>query len=160
MGYFSLHQAPSWFLGTYKRSTSAFGWCCPCIVSSFLVFRSIIIIIIIKTRTWSLSVLVCVRLLAYTQNKELMWSPALLQSEVAQNVLCYLGVMMCPQSKTEDGFETQFGVNHLGHFLFTCLLLPRIIRSAPARIVTVSSIAQECKSWRLSVSFCNVRSQN
>jgi NAD(P)-dependent dehydrogenase (short-subunit alcohol dehydrogenase family) len=55
------------------------------------------------------------------------------------------GVMTCPEGKTEDGFETQFGVNHLGHFLFTCLLLPRIISSAPARIVTVSSYAHERK---------------
>jgi len=50
------------------------------------------------------------------------------------------GAVYCPQSTTEDGFEMHIGVNHLGHFLFTCLLLPRIIRSAPARIVTVASV--------------------
>ena len=98
---------------------------------------------------------VCVRLMTYPQSKLLMCSPALVQSEFVQTVFCYLGVMVCPESKTEDGFETQFGVNHLGHFLFTCLLLPRIIRSAPARIVSVSSMAHECKSLRLSVSFCS-----
>uniref|UniRef100_A0A1A8S933 Retinol dehydrogenase 12, like n=1 Tax=Nothobranchius rachovii TaxID=451742 RepID=A0A1A8S933_9TELE len=54
------------------------------------------------------------------------------------------GVMVCPYGKTADGFEMQIGVNHFGHFLLTYLLIDLIKRSAPARIVTVSSMAH---SW-------------
>jgi NAD(P)-dependent dehydrogenase (short-subunit alcohol dehydrogenase family) len=49
------------------------------------------------------------------------------------------GVMACPFEKTRDGFELQFGTNHLGHFLLTGLLAPALLRAAPARIVSVSS---------------------
>ncbi|MGH0037937.1 MAG: oxidoreductase [Myxococcota bacterium] len=49
------------------------------------------------------------------------------------------GVMACPFGKTTDGFELQFGTNHLGHFLMTGLLAPALLRGAPARVVCVSS---------------------
>lgn len=55
------------------------------------------------------------------------------------------GIMMCPEWKTEDGFDMQLGTNHLGHFLFTELITPLLMKSASSgfdtRIVIVSSIA-------------------
>ncbi|MFI0818184.1 oxidoreductase [Streptomyces sp. NPDC021098] len=50
------------------------------------------------------------------------------------------GLMALPYRRTTDGFEMQFGVNHLGHFALTGLLLPKLLAAGPgARVVTVSS---------------------
>ncbi|MGO8887333.1 MAG: oxidoreductase [Streptosporangiaceae bacterium] len=49
------------------------------------------------------------------------------------------GVMMPPYRETEDGFELQFGTNHLGHFALTGLVLPSLLQVPGSRVVTVSS---------------------
>jgi NAD(P)-dependent dehydrogenase (short-subunit alcohol dehydrogenase family) len=49
------------------------------------------------------------------------------------------GVMACPLARTTDGFEMQFGTNHLGHFLLTARLFPQLMASVPSRVVNLSS---------------------
>ncbi|WP_203334516.1 oxidoreductase [Planococcus beigongshangi] len=51
------------------------------------------------------------------------------------------GVMIPPYSKTKDGFEMQFGSNHLGHFALTAQLLPLLLQTPKSRIVTIGSLA-------------------
>jgi NAD(P)-dependent dehydrogenase (short-subunit alcohol dehydrogenase family) len=67
------------------------------------------------------------------------------------------GVMFTPQNTTTDGFEYQFGINHLGHFQLTTALLPQLraaaARSGEARVVTVSSEAHQ--AWGLDISDIN-----
>lgn len=70
------------------------------------------------------------------------------------DVLCNnAGVMAIPYSRTADGFEMQFGTNHLGHFALTGLLIDRLLATAGARVVTVSSGMHHAGS----VSFDNLQ---
>ncbi|HEX4356886.1 MAG TPA: SDR family NAD(P)-dependent oxidoreductase [Pseudonocardia sp.] len=56
------------------------------------------------------------------------------------------GVMYPPRQSTRDGFELQFGVNHLGHFALTGLLLDRLLAAPGSRVVTVSSIGHRIRA--------------
>ncbi|MCO8255935.1 oxidoreductase [Haladaptatus sp. AB618] len=60
------------------------------------------------------------------------------------------GIMMTPYSMTEDGFERQLGVNHLGHFALTGLLLDHLVETdGETRVVTQSSIAHKSGSGEI-----------
>jgi NAD(P)-dependent dehydrogenase (short-subunit alcohol dehydrogenase family) len=65
------------------------------------------------------------------------------------------GVMIPPYGKTADGFETQFGTNHLGHFALTGLLLPKLLETSNSRIVNVSSSAY----MRAHIDFDNLQAE-
>ncbi|XP_046692379.1 retinol dehydrogenase 14b [Silurus meridionalis] len=81
----------------------------------------------------------------------------IIQEELKLDVLINnAGVFRCPYTKTEDGFEMQFCVNHLSHFLLTHLLTELMVRSAPSRILVVSS-----KLYKYgSIRFDDVNSEN
>ncbi|GAB3948844.1 SDR family NAD(P)-dependent oxidoreductase [Spirosoma harenae] len=65
------------------------------------------------------------------------------------------GVMYCPEMKTEEGFELQFGVNFIGHFALTGALYPLLKATLGSRVVTVSSMAY----LRGQINFDNLRSE-
>ncbi|XP_037535121.1 retinol dehydrogenase 11 [Nematolebias whitei] len=81
----------------------------------------------------------------------------IIEEEKALHILVNnAGVSGLPRQITKDGFEASFATNHLGPFLLTNLLLDLIKRSAPARIVTVSS----ANHWRGQVDFSHFHGEN
>jgi retinol dehydrogenase-14 len=67
------------------------------------------------------------------------------------------GLVQLDYTVTEDGFETTFGVNHLGHFLLTTLLLDQLRSSTPARVVVVASLAH--RSARSGLDFDDLQAE-
>jgi NAD(P)-dependent dehydrogenase (short-subunit alcohol dehydrogenase family) len=58
------------------------------------------------------------------------------------------GLMTAGKVEIEGGIESQFGANHLGHMLLTCLLVPLLVKGAPARVVALSSAAhRKLPAW-------------
>jgi NAD(P)-dependent dehydrogenase (short-subunit alcohol dehydrogenase family) len=66
------------------------------------------------------------------------------------------GVMYTPKQATRDGFELQFGTNHLGHFAFTGLMLDLLLPVPDSRVVTVSSVAHRI---RAAIHFDDLQSE-
>ena len=59
------------------------------------------------------------------------------------------GIMAIPRGETADGFETQFGTNHLGHFALTGLLLPTLLATPDSRVITTTSMARSAGRIKL-----------
>lgn len=68
------------------------------------------------------------------------------------------GLILRRRTETEEGFEATFGINHLGHFLLTDLLLDRLKSSAPARVVVVASMAH--KGARRGLDFDDLQAEH
>ncbi len=65
------------------------------------------------------------------------------------------GVMRPPLTRTAQGFELQFGVNHLGCFALTCLLLPKLAQSLAGRVVVTASLAH----WRGNIAWDDLNAE-
>jgi NAD(P)-dependent dehydrogenase (short-subunit alcohol dehydrogenase family) len=75
------------------------------------------------------------------------------QNDVLSPACTPAGIMACPQGKTEDGFEMQFGCNHLAHYLLFQLLKPTLIASSTSkfqsRVINVSSLGHRSSTVHL-----------
>jgi NAD(P)-dependent dehydrogenase (short-subunit alcohol dehydrogenase family) len=111
----------------------------------------------IKERSGSDNVEVMPLDLANTKSIRAFASDAQQRLERIDVLVNNAGLVLGSRSETDDGFETTFGVNHLGHFLLTDLLLERLQASAPSRIVVVASHAH--KQARHGLNFDDLQSK-
>lgn len=89
------------------------------------------------------------------------FSDQLISDGIALNGLMNnAGLMALDESRTEDGFETQIGVNHLGHYALTGLLLPALSKKPQSRIVNVSSMGHIPGKIHLDDLMCDRRKYN
>ena len=72
------------------------------------------------------------------------------QADKIQLLINNAGVMACPLMRTTQGFEMQFGTNHLGHFLLTGLLSPALINGSPSRVINLSSAGHKFGPFNFS----------
>jgi len=72
------------------------------------------------------------------------------QADKIQLLINNAGVMACPLMRTAQGFEMQFGTNHLGHFLLTGLLSPALINGSPSRVINLSSAGHKFGPFNFS----------
>jgi NAD(P)-dependent dehydrogenase (short-subunit alcohol dehydrogenase family) len=70
------------------------------------------------------------------------------------------GVMATPYSKSEDGIETQFAINHVSHFLLTNLLMPKLLAAQSPRVVNVSSFGNVLADIREDLGFSGGKAYN
>ena len=66
-------------------------------------------------------------------------------------LICNAGVMVPPEGRTADGFELQFGINHLGHFALVLQLLPLLQAATAARVVAVSERCGCLAAWSSTI---------
>lgn len=82
-----------------------------------------------------------------------------LKESVLDTLINNAGIMIPPFALTSDGIETQFGTNHVGHFLFTRELLPLLLKSSEPRIVNLSSLAHKFAP-KIGIDFDRINDQN
>lgn len=82
------------------------------------------------------------------------------ENEQLDVLLNNAGIMWCPYAETKDGFESQMGVNHLGHFALTGLLFEKLKETPKSRVVTVSSLGHRRAQFDIDNPIYNKENYN